>query len=642
MRLPPPVTVDFEGLGIEGRPDYPPSPVGVAIKWPNKKAVYLAWGHAVGNTHSWGEAYTELKKAWNHPGGILFQNAKFDLDVAEVHFGLPLPRWNQIHDTLFLLFLDDPHQRKLGLKESSERLLGIAPEERDEVGEWLLKHQPIHGVKISKSQNSAHYYGRYLAYAPVKLLGPYAIGDVDRTYALYKLLHKRTKDRKMQDAYDRERRLLPILLEMERQGLPVDLNRLRHDVAMYEEVKEKLDTWLRRQLRAGPDLNLDSGEQLIKALIEVKKADPGLMPLTPTGKYQTNKEALLLGVTDKVLLGVLKYRAQLSTCLGTFMKPWLAVAERSGGLIYTTWNQVRGPKGGDNVGTRTGRLSSTPNFQNIPKVFEAIFKHDEPDKKKARDLPRSPFPDLPPLPCVRGYIVPFPDEILIDRDFSQQELRILAHFDGGYLLERYAENPWIDFHDSTQEELAKVGRVYDRKPVKNTNFGLIYGMGVGKLALKNDMEVGEARGLKNAVLQLYPGLKEMYKDMKTRAKLDEPIRTWGGREYYCEPPRLVDGRIRQYDYKLVNVLIQGSAADCTKEAIIRYHAVKHPSARIILNVHDQITVSVPKKLYRTEMEKLREAMESVEFDVPILSEGKVSDVNWAELEDYDKKGRLVA
>ena len=208
-------------------------------------------------------------------------------------------------------------------------------------------------------------------------------------------------------------------------------------------------------------------------------------------------------------------------------------------------------------------------------------------------------------------------------------------------MDKYVENPWIDFHDYAKAELEKMGKFYDRKPVKNTNLGLIYGMGVGKLADKNDMTVEESSELKKAILQLYPGLKQMYQDMKLRAKNKEPVRTWGGREYYCEEPRLVDGRIREFDYKLVNVLIQGSAADCTKQALIEYHAAKAPGAKIVLNVHDQITASVPKKIFKTEMEVLRKCMEGVTFDVPMLSEGAISSTNWDELQDFDKKGRIL-
>lgn len=638
MKQPKPVTIDFETFGIEGRPKYPPVPVGVSIKYPGKKPKYYAWGHPTGNNCCYSDAKAELTKAYQHKDGLLFQNGKFDVDVAEVHFDLQVPSWDRIHDTLFLLFLDDPHQIELGLKPSAARLLGWDPEEQDAVGEWLIANQPVPGVKISKAKSSDHYFGRYIAYAPGDLVGKYANGDVDRTEAIFNLLWKKTVERGMQVAYDRERQLMPILLEMERQGLQMDHKRLRDDVAMYNDWRIKIDAWIIKTLKASPDINLDSGAQLVDAMVAAGKADPDLLPRTPTGKFQTNKEALLQGVTDKVLLAVLKYRTQLNTCLNTFMQPWLATADASGGLIFTTWNQTKTPSGDSNVGTRTGRLSSTPNFQNIPKEFKAIFLHEDPKDKK---LPKCPFKDLPPLPKVRSYITPFAGHVMIDRDYSQQEPRILAHFDGGALMDKYLENPWIDFHDYAKAELEKMGKFYDRKPVKNTNLGLIYGMGVGKLAAKNDMTVEESGELKKAILQLYPGLKEMYKDMKVRAKSKTPIRTWGGREYYCEEPKLVDGRIREFDYKLVNVLIQGSAADCTKEAIIRYRAAKHPEAKIILNVHDQVTVSVPKKILKAEMEVLRKCMESVEFDVPILSEGAISSTNWDELQDYDKKGEVL-
>lgn len=646
LKVPKPVTIDFETHGIEGRPKYPPIPVGVSIKYPGKKAKYWAWGHPTGNNCSFGEAKSELAKAWAHKDGVLCQNAKFDVDVAECHFNFkPLP-WDKVHDTLFLLFLDDPHQIELGLKPSAERLLGLPPEEQDAVGEWLIANQPVPGVRISRSKQSDHYFGRYIALAPGDLVGKYANGDVDRTEAIFQLLWQKTVDREMLVAYDRERKLAPILLRMERRGVPVDHKRLRADVDNYNEWRTKLDAWIIKTIKAPADINLDSGAQLVDAMVAAKKANPDLMPRTPTGKFQTNKEALLLGVTDKVLLAVLKYRTQLKTCLGTFMEPWLATADASGGLIYTTWNQTKSTESGGAVGTRTGRLSSTPNFQNIPKEFNPIFAHDETDPTKAKKLPKCPFKDLPPLPLVRSYVVPFKGHVFVDRDYSQQEPRILAHFDGGQLMDTYLANPWVDFHDYAKAELEKMGKFYERKPVKNTNLGLIYGMGVGKLAQKNDMSVEEASELKKAILILYPGLKAMYQDMKVRAKSKQPIRTWGGREYYCEEPKLVDGRIREFDYKLVNVLIQGSAADCTKEAIIRFDDAVTAAGRqddwfLLLNVHDQLTASVPIKDKREAMEVLRVQMESVEFDVPILSEGSTSATNWAELKDYDKKGKVL-
>lgn len=641
-----PVCFDFETLGIETRPHYPPSPVGVSIKYPGKASRYYAFGHPTENNCTWTEARDALAKAYawgteRKTRGLLCHNTKFDIDVAATHFGLEVPHWHYLHDTMLLLYMDDPHQRELGLKPSSERLLEMAPDERDAVTEWLVDNQPLHGqdVKISKSRSSEHYAGRYISLAPGDLVGTYANSDTDRTAALFDLLHQKTIDRGMSGAYDRERRLLPILLRMERRGVAVDLARLKVDVDSYSMWLLKIDSWIFARLKLYPnEINLNSGEQLVQAMVTTGAADPDLIPKTKTGKFQSNKEALLVGVIDTTLLAVLKYRTQLRTCLNTFMSPWLITAERSDGLIFTSWNQVKSSEGSGNVGTRTGRLSSTPNFQNIPNIFGGIFWSEE-----TPHLPDCPFNDLPVLPDVRSYILPFKGHVLIDRDISQQELRVLAHFDGGDLLTAYLENPWIDFHNFTQAELAKVGKVYDRKPVKNTGLGLIYGMGVGKLAEKNNMSVDEAGQLKKAILQLYPGLKSMYGDMKIRARSNTPIRTWGGREYYCEPPKIIDGKMREFDYKMVNVLIQGSAADCTKEAIIRLQDLTDEAGMadkwfVILNVHDQITMSVPVKDAARAMEMMRISIESLEFDVPMLSEGTTG-YNWSDLKDYDKHGK---
>lgn len=636
MKLPKPVVIDFETFGIEDRPFYPPVPVGVSIKWPGKKAKYFGWGHIDGNNSSYGEAREALVKAYAHKDGIVCQNGKFDVDVAEVHMDLPIPPWDKIHDTMFLIFLDNPHASDVGLKPAAERLLGRPPEEKDELVEWLVKNQPVPGIKVSKSKANPNYAMKFLPFAPCELVGEYANSDTETTEGVFDILYAKTIAREMLVPYRREQELMPIVLEMERDGLHVDTARLKADVEKFQKVATQVDAWICKTIKAPAGINLDSGAELIDAMINSKKADPDIMPLTPTGKIQTNKDALLIGVTDKVLLGMLKTRASLKTCVNTFMKSWLKMAEQTGGTIHTNWNQVRGTE----AGTRTGRLSATW-FMNIPKEFNAIWSHEESDKVKAKALPKCPIPGMPALPKVRSYIVPPPGYVFIDRDYSQQEPRILAHFDGGALMDKYLEDPWVDFHDYAKAELEKMGKFYDRKPVKNTNLGLIYGMGVGKLAEKNGMSVDESSELKKAILQLYPGLKDMYKDMRVRAEAGQSVRTWGGREYYCEPPKMVNGRMMKFDYKLVNIIVQGSAADCTKEAIIRYRKMKHKDSIIVLNVHDQLTAAVPISILKPEMEVLRKSMESVEFDVPILSEGAISYTNWDELKDYDKKGRLV-
>lgn len=639
MKHPRPTTVDFETYGVERRPAYPPEPVGVSIKPWGKKARYYAWAHPYGdNNCTRAEALKALKQAWNSPGGVIFQGGKFDVDVAETHLDLPRLGWQKYHDTLFLLFLDDPHAQNLGLKASAERLLDWPPEEQEAVRDWLLKRQPVPGVRITAGRGGEHYWGRYIAYAPAEIVGPYANGDCDRTEALFRLLWPKTKKRKMLEAYERERELMFILLENERAGVPVDLKRLRRDVKRYTEVLGHLEAWAFKRLKLREPINLDSGRELVAALETVGKVDLDVLGVTPkSGQPRTDKDSLRAALTDKTLGAVLRYRAQLCTCLRTFMEPWLRTAEQSGGRIFTEWNQVRSAEGRKGVGARTGRLSSSPNFQNIPNEFSAIFREDAPKDKTLPKRPRGLA--FPPLPRVRSYLVPPPGYVFIGRDYSQQELRILAHYEGGKLLAVYVEDPWVDIHDHARVLISTMtNREFARKPIKNTGFGLIYGMGVGRLAESFGGTVQEAKEVKNAYLAIFPGLRDITRDMKYRAKNDLPIRTWGGREYYCEPARVVNGRIREFDYKMLNVLIQGSGADCTKQAIINYERTRPREHRFLLTVHDEFLAMVPAKELAQGQDALRAAMEAVEFDVPMLSEGFYTRKNWAELRDYDKKG----
>ncbi len=624
---PRPTTIDFETFPIEGRPDYPPAPVGVTLKVWGKKPRYFGWGHLNGgNNCCEADARAALTSVWSGP--LLFHNAKFDVAVATERLGLPVPSWDRIHDTLFMLYLEDPRAKNFQLKPASERLLNMPPEERDAVIEWLVKHQPVPGKRLTPKSA-----GAYIALAPGGIVGPYANGDVERTEGLFKRGWDVLTKRGMMPAYDRERRLLPILLENERQGVPVDLARLRADVRSYTALREQLDTWLQRQLKAG-DINLNSADELGEALIRSGKADEALLGRTVNGKVQTNQEALKAGIKDPALYGVLVYRAQLGTCLGTFMEPWLSVAERTGGLIHTSWNQVRSERGG----TTTGRFSSTPNFQNIPNEFDELFRSPASPK-----LPKSPL-SLLPLPFVRSYVVPGQGRVLLDRDYSQQEVRILGHYEDATLKAAYLADPWMDAHDTTQAKLLEFGLHYDRKPVKNTNFGIIYGQGAPSLAIRNHLSIEDSRRLMNAIKNnVFPGLKDLFDDLKDRARNDEPVRTWGGREYFCEEPMYSEkyGRWMTFDYKLLNLIIQGSAADCTKEALIRWWDIKHEDDRFLLSVHDQQTIDAPIKRRDDAMRRLKEALESIEFDVPMLSEGKWSLTNWNDMQDYDKRGKLL-
>lgn len=627
--------IDFETEAIERRPAYPPKPVGVAIRAPGEKPEYLAWGHPLENNCTKEVAVRRLRQVGWRAGAtdeVVFHHGKFDQDVGETHLGLPALAPRRAHDTLFLAFLADPHSPTLSLKPLAQRYLKMAPTERDAVRDWLMANVP-------EAKRKPKDWGAYIAKAPGQLVGRYAVGDVVRTEKLFAKLHRDIRERGMLAAYDRERDLLPILLRTEREGVRVYHAKLRRDVRRYGAALADVDERIRRRLRA-PELDLDEKASLADALEAA-----GVMSswkTTKTGKRSVAKDSLLEGIDDARLLALLLYRGALATALRTFMMPWLAMADATGGLIHTNWNQVRQShrEGPADAGARTGRLSSNPNFQNIPTTSSPNYDRLIRKLKEAKLLDA-----LEPFPLIRSYLAPdVADHVFLNRDYSQQELRILGHYEDGVLAERYRADPWMDVHDIARDLINEMlGTAFIRRVVKDIAFGLIYGMGLDKLALKIEQDKATARRVRDAYLKIFPGLGALDTELKMRAAADEPIRTWGGREYHVEPAKYSEkfGRWQTFGYKLLNVLIQGSAADNTKQAILNY--VSHPKrreARFLLTVHDEFLASVPKGALVGEMCALREAMEGVAFDVPMLSEGEYGR-DWSALKPFDTKGKEV-
>jgi DNA polymerase-1 len=169
-----------------------------------------------------------------------------------------------------------------------------------------------------------------------------------------------------------------------------------------------------------------------------------------------------------------------------------------------------------------------------------------------------------------------------------------------------------------------------RSFIKTLNFGLLYGQGVGSKAEKLSKTVDEVNAIRKAQMSALPGLAALDKIIKQRGRSGQSITTWGGRQYFCEESREIKGRLCTFEYKLLNYLIQGSSADCTKEALIRYHDAGTGDARFIVTVHDEINICFPKKAAKNEMLRLRDAMMSLEFDVPMISDGEVGS-NWGSL-----------
>jgi DNA polymerase-1 len=232
---------------------------------------------------------------------------------------------------------------------------------------------------------------------------------------------------------------------------------------------------------------------------------------------------------------------------------------------------------------------------------------------------------------MREYMLADRGYVWIKRDYSQQEMRILAHFTEGRLYRRYRKNPRIDAHDETRKLIKKHAHiVLERKPVKTTGFGIVYGMGVPGLAHSLGVTGGEAVNTREAYFTALPEVKELMDDCQQRGFMKLPILTWGGREYFTEPAKIIKGRMRSFEYKLLNYLIQGSGADCTKEATIRWHA-DAGNGQFLASLHDELDGQAPEETWQRDMKKMRLAMENIEFDVLMLSDGFVGP-SWAELE----------
>lgn len=594
-----PVTVDFETEAIQDGTGKSPKPVGLAMWIPGEEPKYMAWGHPEGNNCQEYEAKQELHKLYERAGNdapILFHHGKFDMGVAYEHWGFPMLCSDQWRDTMYEIYLHNPLAKSVSLKPSAHSLLGMPPDEQDAVADYVL------AKGFTRKRSEA---GAYISKVPAQIVGPYGIGDVVRTRLLHDHLYPEIVERQWEGAYRRERKLAPILINMEKKGVRINRVKLEYDYRLYSIYFDQITEFI--QQRLGRRFNVDSGAELAKALVESGLASN--LKRTPTGRLSTARDALEAAVHDPQLLSALRYRGALKTLLSTFMGPWLEMSQFDG-YLHPSWNQVRG----DEYGTRTGRLScSAPNLQNVPTEFD--------------------FLDLlgyPPLVFMRRYILPDEGQIIVAADYNGQEMRLLAHFAEGRAAQIYRDNPRADFHEIAKNILHdEAGMDLKRKLVKIVGFSLIYGAGVDNLAGQLGMsDREEVRRIRNLYLRSIPGLKEFIDDVTSRPG----VRTWGGRWIPVDRP---EGTNWDFSYKLANHLIQGSAADQTKQSIIDYHE-SGATGRFLMTVHDEdVITSTPEDL-KENIQLLKQSMENQPgFDVPFIAEVETGP-NWHDLEKYEQ------
>lgn len=587
------VTLDFETDAITAPPALDaPRPCGMGYAVDDNPPIYMP----ITNEMEMQDAAGVLSHFVDANALFIGHNIEgFDRHVAEQHLGVPLRR---CADTRHLAAIGCPREPSLSLKNLAETVLGVVPEERNAIREWLVEHKIV-----TRTQKN---WGAHIAEAPQELIEPYCKADVSYSRRLFKHITERL-DYAEQQAVRREMLLAPILNDMTRRGVRVDRQRLlawRHN---YGIELERADAEIRASLGC-PDLNIDSNDDLADAL-EAAGQSRGF-PRTPTGKRKVDKASLELAVIDDRLKQVLKYRNLLSTYLHTFIDAWILMSAKAPHRIHPEWDAVRGDEGG----TRTGRIAChRPNLMNVPKEAEM-----------------SPPPGYLPLPNLRRALLPERGHAWVSADFNGQELRGLAHFVMGALEEAYKANPNLDLHTHAAKLIEeKTGRKTDRKMTKIIAFSIIYGAGNAALAARLGCSVDEAFALRMAYYDALPGVREFIEDVKERARRGEPVRTWGGRKLYA--PAGKDGHgVR--DYALVNYLIQGTCADLTKDALVDFQA-RGTAGLLLPTVHDEINVSIPQddpeKFGRTIL-ALQEAMVLPRLEVPMTVE-ITSGVSWGDL-----------
>ncbi|HKQ58990.1 MAG TPA: DNA polymerase, partial [Candidatus Eisenbacteria bacterium] len=376
-----------------------------------------------------------------------------------------------------------------------------------------------------------------------------------------------------------EHPLIPVLLAMERAGVAIDVPQLE---AMAAEAGREIER-LRGELLevAGADVNLESGSQVAKVLFETLQLKPG--GRTPSGALSTRSDVLEeLATLHPFPARLLEYRA-LTKLKSTYLDTLPRAADPRDGRVHTSYGQA---------GATTGRLSSSnPNLQNIPMRTE-----------QGRAIRRA-------------FVAP-PGHLLVGADYSQIELRIMAHLSGDpQLIEAFATGQ--DVHESTARRIFGIASgPLDpalRSRAKIVNFGVMYGMGARSLSQQMGIPLGEAQSFIAGYFRVFARVREYIDATIQEARVRGYVETLFGRRVYLPQLTGGEGGVRAAAERIaINAPIQGSAADLMKLAMIRVHRVlkqHRASARLLLQVHDELLlearseeVDAVSELVRTEME----------------------------------------
>ena len=499
------------------------------------------------------------------------QNLKYDLEVL-ANYEVTLQ--GEMFDTMLAHYVLQPELRH----------------NMDYLAEVYLNYQTIHIEELIGPRGKGQRNMRDLSPQQVY---EYAAEDADITLQLKLVLEEKLKESGFASLfYDIEMPLMPVLAEMEMNGVLIDTNSLKETSKLFTERMLALEQEIYRL--AGEEFNISSPKQVGDILFDklkiVEKAKK-----TKTGQYVTSEEVLQqLRSKHPIIDNILAYRG-LKKLLGTYVDALPQLINKRTGHIHTSFNQAV---------TATGRLSSSdPNLQNIPVRGE--------DGKE-----------------IRKCFIPEPGCQFFSADYSQIELRVMAHLSGDeHMLQVFREGK--DLHAATaatiyKKPIEEVSRD-ERTKSKRANFGIIYGITVFGLAERLEISRDEARNLIDGFFETFPQVHNYMEQQKQLARERGYAETLFHRRRYLPDITSHNATVRNFaERNAINAPIQGSAADIIKVAMIRiYRRFKAEGLRskMILQVHDELNFSVyPEERQRVEQIVLEEMQQAYPLQVPLVAD----------------------
>lgn len=468
----------------------------------------------------------------------------------------------------------------------------------DAVALYYLDYSTIHYEEVAGKGAKQIPFSQ----VSIETASEYAAEDADVSLRIHEKLNQEIlADEKLNSVlHDVEMKLLPVLSQMERNGVLIDRSMLTKQSTylasrMLEIEKEAYEL-------AGQPFNLDSPKQLQEILFE--KMEIPVIKKTPKGAPSTAEPVLVELAEEYELPALIMEHRSLSKLKSTYTEKLPKLINGKTGRVHTSYHQAV---------TATGRLSSSdPNLQNIP------IKSDEGKR-------------------VRRAFVAGEGKKLVAADYSQIELRIMAHIskDDG-LLRAFKDD--VDIHKATASEVFSVplGEVTSdhRRAAKAINFGLVYGMSAFGLSKQLHIARGEAQDYINLYFGRYPGVKEYIETTRETAKEKGYVETILGRRLYIADINSKNGQRRQYaERAAINAPMQGTAADIIKLAMIvvqDYVEGLSGKAVMTMQVHDELVFEVDEEIVDSFIPKIKELMEGViELSVPLVVDIGVGD-NWDE------------